>query len=254
MKNIFLSTLLIIAIVSCKKKDKDPPANNGGSGTGTSTTGGTTTTGGVNPSTATSFHGILTIGNYASSFGTFSITSSSARAYFSSMATQYMNPSTSVKAGQIYLNNDSLPYSNQNNYYTTTTPVNLAAATWSVSGGNGIPAFKHAVTNAVPVYGIVNFPDTISKTNTFTLAVNSVSAQIALLFIMDGSSSMVKYTTPLKNGNNTLTITPANMQTLQSGTGSIIMSLQNTYAVSVSKKDFQISQEAQNFRQIVIKP
>ncbi len=252
---IKLAILLLVVgliIISCKKEDKQPAP------TTTNTTGGS----GSNyypASSATVFSGIFTTGNYVGSTivgsTTYTFDANDARAYFSNSPQQYINTTTAVTVNKVYLNGDSLSYNSSYKYYTSINSVSLVSETWSVSGANGIGTFSITNNFITPsATGYLALPDSISLSSGFTVTINNVSnASSASIFLSDGGTGF--YTANLQSGNNTLTITPANLSGVSTTTnGNLALLLSSKKAYTISSKDYQFNREFQFNKSVKIKP
>jgi len=247
-----LVLIFIISFSSCKKKETQPAqtTNTGGGGT----TGGSTPI----PSNATQFYGLFRSGVYTSiSPGLPATSYTNASAYFSNQPVVAMYPASAVTVSKVFINGDSLNYNPTQKYYMAYSQVNLASETWSINGMNGIGSFSYTTNAITPSCGDLSMlPDSISKSSTFTLAINNISnSSMGSLIIYDGTGSMNGYySTILNQGNNTVTVTPANLSSLATTTsGNIIVVLSNKKGVYFSGKDYQFSREYQYFKYIKIK-
>lgn len=257
MKKLIFITLTISGLLffACKKKDTTPTDTSSGSGGGAGTTTGGSTTGGT-PSSATQFSGILTCGLYGTATGTTVFSFPAARAYFSGQPVPYITPTYSVKVTNVYFNNDSLPFSIANGYYSSSGFVSLATENWSVSGANGIGTFTCASNLALPGWQSINLPDSISKSVGVNFNITNVANfKTANLIITDNLGGSGYYLQALTTGSNAINLTPANLSAIGTTTGgSLIVSLTNSKVLKFSGKDYQFNKEYQYFKTIKIKP
>ena len=242
---LFPILIIILSVYSCKKDDSST----------TTSASDTASTGVPVISGATIFSGFLTQGFYTTITDTNTITTSSARASFSSRALPYMYIPTAITVNKVFFGNDSLTYSSTNKYYTSLFQPTVGVQTWSVTGANSIPTFSYTNASLQPTLAAVNLPDSVSKTASFTVTINNVSnSNSAYLTISDVTQS-VNFSAQLNNGNNNITIIPANLSAMATGTGgNISISLQNNLAIHVVAKDFRLTKETQVIKQIKITP
>ncbi len=243
MKQLTLLSLglCFLLIFSCKKKDK----------TDTQDTPET-------PVIPTTFNGLLILGKYTYGFNNTNSVSDSARAYFSNEAIKAINAGAGLRAGSVFLNGDSLQYSNFNTLYMKIDPVSTDKETWQVTGANNIPAFTYV--NTIPFPGsdpITSFPDTVRKSQGFSVTINNVTnAKNAFFVIEDGTHTPAgTYSVTLKIGNNTVNVGSESLSGFSSGAGAyMLMVLENFSTSEFSSKFFKFSKETQYVRFVKIKP
>lgn len=253
MKNVLLTaSVALLIVLSCKKETSDPEPDQ--PATSTSTTGGGTT-GTVPTGSATSYNGILTIGNSTISMAGLSISSKAATAFFSAAPVSVAN-SAGVSVDKVYVNGDSLVYGGNGNYSGIVPSV--AALVWSVSGANGIPSFSYTNNNPFPSSpNLDQLPTEISKSAGFQLSIGNVQNSHSGTFILnDGSGNLQGIIVmPVKAGNNNISFTGAQLNGLSTGTTALVMiSLENGTAVNLNGKDFSFRKSVQVIKQIAIKP
>jgi len=240
----FICLFIILLFTLCHKKDDKPATTSANSNTNN------------NPNTPC--YGFLTVSNYTTEAFGQSYSSAVSRAFFSSQASSYMNYSASVKVGDVSLNNNSLTYDSLYYGYSSyldTIPVSEA---WSVNGANGIPSFTYANSEVFPSCDAVTLPDTIKKSAGFSVNISNVENITSGTFIVyDGSGSLTgSFTTSLHSGNNSISITPANLGNLTTNLSNamLIVELENATVVSFSGKSFKFIHEAQKGRIMIIVP
>jgi len=126
-----------------------------------------------------------------------------------------------VDVGNVQLNSNSLT-KNPNNSYTyqidQLNPTGIdftSGVVWNVAGGNGFTGFNKTVTLAFPTVGEVNSSTTIDKTNSYTLAVNSVTGADSVLFLIGDVSKTI--------GGNATSCTFSSSELSGLSTGSTVM-------------------------------
>lgn len=134
----------------------------------------------------------------------------------------YSSPgsSTYVDAGAVSLNSVSLDKGTTNSYTKTATtgmtPASLSldnGTTWSVGGGNGVPAISYTNSSGFPAYS-GTLPSSITKANgiSFTFNAGSVSnADSVYVLVASGSNSVLKHYSATQGS---ITITSADLSGL----------------------------------------
>jgi hypothetical protein len=245
--------LLVIALGllvfgACKKKDSSPD---------TTTTTPPPPPADGSPSNATSYYGIFTtvINNH---FDQPPSTSTLAFVWFGSQPSEFAYSAVAVKVDQLRLNGDTMWYYTPLKNYESWSPVNLAAETWSVNGANGIPSFSFNVTTTQPsCTNYTALPDSISKSAGFTMVINNVSnITSGDVFIYDGTGNLNgSYSPTLTTGNNTITVTSANLSGCVTGNtnAQISVVLSNKKAYTFGGKAFAFDRETQYTKKLKIK-
>jgi hypothetical protein len=276
MKNIFVVTLIVLAVIfSCKKKDDPAPPTNsttgsattssttggtttGGTTTGGTTTGGTTTGGttGTPTSNATSFHGILSIFTYSStsSMGQ-TFTLSAGNAYFS--ATPVQTPANNcVLVKKVLLDGDSLMAPGSGSQYATSPIAPPETGKWEVQGANGIPSFTYNASFAAPAATNLNLiPAIIDKSNGFSISMNVSNSKTSSIIISDGTGNVSGTAVlPLSNGVNNINLSSAQLNGMTTTTAAVIMvQLENNSNHLIGGKDFSFKKQGTFVRQVEIK-
>lgn len=132
---------------------------------------------------------------------------------------------TAVNAGAVSVNSITLKPQPQSSssivYNDTTSTICTAPLQWSVSGGNGIPAFTYTYTGVKPIYtGYNTLPDTIklsqNKVINFTgltgadeIVVYLTAGSSYISKVLPGTSTSVSFTAAELSG-----ITPSSSSTL----------------------------------------
>lgn len=240
---------LSLFFVTCKKKD---------------TTTDTPDTTPAPTATPKVFYGILTTGNTSFNSGGIDISSFSSSASFSNKAVSYYQQASAIYAGRVLLNSDSLAYyssgggTSAGGQYIGSSTTTPASDVWDVAGGNGIPHFTYTNTAAYPSYEVVgSIPNTFAKSKGVTLTINNVSniAQGSLL-LSDGTTNVKgTFIANLKEGNNTITISSANMAAMATTTSAIVsIYADNSKVANFSGKDFQFVHQMSSLKTITITP
>jgi hypothetical protein len=253
MTTVFAGLGLTLGLIftSCKK-DMNTTPNNTTNNTSTPPADGSLTN-------ATQFYGIFTCGSYTSiQVGGSPYTYYGGAAYFTSSAQAFMNSTSSVKVNKVYLNADTLTYTPILSYYTDYNYPNMASATWSVNGANGIGTFSMTHSVASPSFVVASIlPDSISLSTGFSATISNVSNFTGAYFKVFASINTTLGTTEkaLIAGNNVITVTPADLASLPtSPNGVISINLENKQGIIYSSKAYSFSREAQYNKKIKIKP
>lgn len=238
MKKSILVFICLTALISCKKKSNDTSnTTNGGSG------GGSTT-----PS---SFYGFFRhVGIQSLSSGNipgpmFEI----AYASFMNSANANLNLSNVVTVDSVKVNgaltNYSMPY-----YQLMASGFTY---NWDVYGNNGIADFTYAQNDAMPSFsGYANYPNSVSKSSTFTINVSGASNFNTGLVVVSDSTGLHSASASFTS-NGIQTISPSTMSTLlpcSNGFVNIIL-YKHSYA-NFGSKDFKFTTELQSSKSIAI--
>ncbi len=178
-----LAALLVLVIFSCKKKEKDPAPT---------------------PTPTNAYDGLLFAQSISLvSSGTIISTSGNSNAIFptggfynsSTITDGFMG--TALNVGTVSLNSVSLKPDNTASgiiYIDTTGIVFNNPLSWSVSGGNGIPAFTYTYTETKPTYsGWNTIQDTIKLTQNTVINLTGISgADDILIYVMSGTGMASK--------------------------------------------------------------
>lgn len=130
---------------------------------------------------------------------------------------------TSVAAGTVSLNGTPLKQLTNPIYYNDTTySIPFPIQTWSVTGDGSVPAINYTNNDSVPVFtGYASFPDTIYKSQGFTIPINNLSGCDDIRLYMSNSSANI-----LKNYSSSITsisISPSELANFS--TGNIVFQL-----------------------------
>ncbi len=269
MKNILVVIILVLAVFfSCKKKDDPAPSNNSttGSTTSSSTTGGTTgatttggsTTGGTTgtpTSTATSFHGILSIMNFTSQMSGQNVQMKTGSAYFSETPVQFMG-SSSVRVKKLTLNGDSLILPANGSQYSSMFPANMNGSKWVAEGANGFPSFTFDATFAEPTCTNLNLvPASVSRSAGLNLSFTVANAKKSLLMLADNNGNLAgSFAISLTNGANSIHFTSAQLSVMDTTMeGQFMIQMENTSNHLIGGKDISFKKELIFMKQVVIK-
>ncbi|HWY38876.1 MAG TPA: hypothetical protein VNY73_09975 [Bacteroidia bacterium] len=173
-KAIFLSAIIFLLTISCKKSNK------------TSSPGNTTST--------TGYYAILSTGRLQSvSSGTLSAPFNNCGAYFSNVPATSTNSATAVKVNSVSLNGTIFQYSS-NNYNDTTFSISFPPSTWIVNGASGIPTFTYTNNDPMPAFtGYGSLPDTIYRNQNTTLHITGITgADLITVFVEDGTKGVTQ--------------------------------------------------------------
>lgn len=238
----FLPLLFLLMIVSCKKKEKDPEP------TPTSTN-------------TNNYDGLLYSQEMSSVYsGTIMFTSGNSSAIFptggffnsSTISDAFMG--TALNVGTVSLNSISLKPDNQSSgviYTDTTSTVFSAPLSWSVSGGNGIPAFTYTYTGVRPTYtGWTSLQDTIKLSQNTVINLTGISgADQILIYVMSGSGMASKV---ISGTATSVSFSTSELSSLSASTSSYIMIQCSKYSiVGLGGKNFKFSTSYSIFKSIV---
>lgn len=233
MRIFALIFLFFPVLFSCKKKSATQPSSAPVQNASSPVTGVV--------STASVFSGFLFTTNTTFSVGNTVTQDRFARAEFTPTPGNYYG-SNNLDVGDVFFNSDTLikyPYNQSTDieYQINTNKVLLTNHTWSVSGGNGFPAF--VFTNTVVLPGCTGFsiPDTISKSAATTMSLNGVSYTGAGSLNIQGSGTNAWAGAYLYNGNNTINLsqTVANLDTFYNA--QLFVILENYEKMKFGSKD-----------------
>ena len=250
-KTALLFLLLIMGLLSCKKKNSTHTFSYSST---TSTGGGTTG--------ATLYDGFLSTRNFTiMHIGGFLQPWPVAQAYFTSppvLPGYAPTPTTSIKAGSVYMNGDSLTYNStlMYQYYPAGPSLSSTAQTWMVNGANGVPSFTYTNTNLEPTCsGFSGIPDSVSKSGGFSVTVNNVANLTGgNVVLFDFSTAFFPLIKPIQAGNNTVVFSPSEIASVGTGTNAgIAILITNEKAVTLSGKNFLFSRIAHYSKDIKIK-
>ncbi len=94
-----------------------------------------------------------------------------------------------TSAGDVYLNGDQLPYDflfyNLSSQSTPGFSLASGETNWTVTGGNGYPAFQHTMAAPFPTLGSLTSAETIDISEGYTLSVGEVSGADSVRFQLD---------------------------------------------------------------------
>ncbi len=239
--SIVLAALLVLVIFSCKKKEADPAPT---------------------PTPSNAYEGLL----YAQEIsfvasGTIMTTSGNGNGIFptggfynsSAISDGFMG--TALNVGTVSLNSVYLKPDNTSSgtmYTDTTYAVHNAPLAWSVSGGNGIPAFTYTYTEARPTYtGWNTLQDTIKLSQNTSVNLTGISGADEILIYVIGGSGMVS---KIISGTATsVNFTPSELSTLSASTSSSIWVQCSKYSiVSLAGKNFKFKTSYSIIKGIVV--
>lgn len=242
---VVLSAVLALTIFSCKKKEKDPEP----------------TTPTTNTPVPNNYDGLLYSQEISFvSSGTIMTTSGNSNAIFPTGG--FYNSSTisdgfigtALNVGTVSLNTVSLKPDNQSSgtFYTDTTyAVFSAPLPWSVSGGNGIPAFTYTYTDVRPTYtGWNALQDTIKLSqNTVINLTGIIGADEILIYVMSGSGMTSKVVSGTVTSANFST---SDLSSLSASTSASIWIQCSKYSfVGVAGKNFKFKTSYSIIKSIV---
>ena len=138
---------------------------------------------------------------------------------------------------------------------------NFNSEFWQVSGNSGIPSFNF-FNNATPNCNSFHvIPDSISKSTGFTFSINGVVNVTTTGFefsLFDGMNGSLNIYKPIYNGNNQITISPAELSALSLTTGgnngSIYISFESIQDLNFYGSDFRFSKRNMFSKPIKICP
>jgi hypothetical protein len=133
--------------------------------------------------------------------------------------------------------------------------LDLSTDTWVVNDTNGIMTFTY--TNKTPFPSVKDtkvLPDVASSTVACSFKIESVSNfDIAYFSITNGGTVTVSF--PLTAGDNQITISPAQLQSIGTGTASTIgLYLSNTTVKSFFGKNYQFSKQVHFSKPFRVQP
>jgi len=220
MKNFLTFTFLAIVIIfSCKKKDEPATAP------ATTIVGTTGTTGSATAGTVATFSALC---SNQKSYGilngfTYSLATVQNLAIFTNSAFNNFNlPAGSyIDAGTITLNNKI--FKNTSGYYTdSTNTVMTNPFVWNCSGAT-VSAFTFTNANSFATYAdYVNWPDTIKKSEGFTISLTSLQRadEVKVLIANSDNTSPLTYTALTPAGS--INISTLSIGSLQTTTTAVI--------------------------------
>ena len=169
-----------------------------------------------------------------------------------------MDPAGAIKVNSVFLNGDTLSYSNNFKYYTNRAPVNLAAVSWSVNGSTDIPTFSYANLQQFPTLDTsFNIPDSLSKDQGLTLTIKNIANFTRGNFLINnGTGSFTgAYIVELNAGDNVIVLSSSNLASLATGpNGQISLVLENSVAHEFDSKNFKFVNEVQYVKRVKINP
>ena len=171
-KTIFLSTIILLVTISCKKSTPS-----------TSSTNNTTSTAG--------YYAILSTFRFQIYSGTLSAPFNNANAQFYSSPVTGTNPSLEISVNSVSLNGTIMKWSGSD-YSDTTFSIVCPPGTWVVNGANGIPTFTYTNNDPMPAFsGYASWPDTIYRNQNTTIPMTGVTgAGFITVNIMDGTTGI----------------------------------------------------------------
>lgn len=102
-----------------------------------------------------------------------------------------------VDVGNVALNGNNLT-KNPNNSYTFTPGLTMpngidfsSGVDWTVSGANGFTGFTRNITLGFPTVSEITSSSTITKTNPYTLSVNTVTGADSVIFLIGGVNKTI---------------------------------------------------------------
>ncbi len=238
--------LLTITFLSCKKKADEPaPAP--------------TTTG----SSTLNYYGLLNtvqfdyiVSGSVTPLGGVSNATFPTNGFINSATISEGTWGTNVNAGTISVNSVILKantgISPGNTYYqdSTNTLFNSPLA-WSVSGGNGIPAFNYTYTATRPSYsGYASMPDTIKLTQNNVFNLTGIVGADEIVITVSNSTAKMKV---LSGTATSVSFSPSELNGLPASTSSgLIVSVNKYTIVNLGGKDFKFKIGYEIYKSIVI--
>jgi hypothetical protein len=279
MKNTLICTAVaLLVILSCKKKeDPKPAATNSGTTTATTTTGGTTggtttggtttggtTTGGTTTggttgtptSSATKFHGILTVTSATLATGAQNMTAKTGSAFFTGVPANFPQGPDGIRVKKVSLNGDSLTFFDSTNDYQSGGFTNMSGSKWEVEGNTSIPSFTFDAGFGEPACTNIHLlPKIISKAAGINLTLTVTNIKTGSIIITDNSGSINgTFVLQLVNGTNNVTITAGQMNGfIKTTNATLMLQLENNSNHLIGGKDFSFRKSLFVMNQVEIK-
>lgn len=148
-----------------------------------------------------------------------------------------------LDAGTVSLNSNSLTKQTGNSYTWNSLSGSLTAASWSVGGGSGIPAFtEDAGTVGFPTISEITSGGTVTKSSGYTLSMSTVADADSVLFMIAGASGGKVVT---KVGTTTsYTFTSAELTNVGTGSGTAQITAYKVYSADKSGKKIYFVNES----------
>jgi hypothetical protein len=163
-----------------------------------------------------------------------------------------------VKVSNVILNGATSVYDTLfKNYNSSST--NFQTQVWQVIGLGNMPSFnfRNDVTPSCDNFNVI--PDSVSKSTGFTFSITGVTNVTTSGYefqLYEGSNILIDLIKPIYNGNNIITITPAELANVNlSGEGlNIYISLVNVQDLNFYGTDFRFSKGNQFSKRVKICP